>query len=359
MAVTQVTKFDELMTTMRNASHHCDQYANEAGAYTSCLAKTVEEDVLRLSESKERMSEYRDMMSIRLRNYTCRDESLETTEPLTTHVIEIDEVEYEAEVMLDLNNAKIWVVKNFLSPEECNILTTHAEGKLTRATVAAEDGTSVVSEHRRANQASYDIHEAPEDDPLWPLYDRVFTMTNEVAGFNLVPDGQEDFTIIQYNVSDEYTPHCDGSCDNSEYIPGGRVASAVLYCGTAVRGGGTTFTKADVFVKPEVGMATFFTYKDPKGTRMDEGYTEHSGCPVIEGEKWIATVWMREGVSYDDPWTNFDPSGVRMLSDADQQELDRVAAEAKAEKEAQEASEYAADGEDESGETMESESDEL
>jgi len=48
---------------------------------------------------------------------------------------------------------------------------------------------------------------------------------------------------------------------------------------------------------------------------MDEGYTEHSGCPVYEGEKWISTVWMREGVSEDDPWTNFDPAGIRMIDE--------------------------------------------
>jgi hypothetical protein len=48
----------------------------------------------------------------------------------------------------------------------------------------------------------------------------------------------------------------------------------------------------------------------------DEGYTEHSGCPVIEGEKWITTVWMREGVSNKDPHTNYDPRGFRL--DAEQ-----------------------------------------
>ena len=34
---------------------------------------------------------------------------------------------------------------------------------------------------------------------------------------------------------------------------------------------------------------------------MDPGFTEHSGCPVLDGEKWIATVWMREGVSLERP----------------------------------------------------------
>lgn len=51
----------------------------------------------------------------------------------------------------------------------------------------------------------------------------------------------------------------------------GRVATAVLYCKAADRGGATAFTKADVFVKGKRGAATFFTYKGPDG-RTDEGY---------------------------------------------------------------------------------------
>lgn len=48
----------------------------------------------------------------------------------------------------------------------------------------------------------------------------------------------------------------------------------------------------------------------PNG-RLDNGYTEHSGCPVISGEKWIATAWMREGVSKEYPHDFYDPSGYR------------------------------------------------
>ena len=83
---------------------------------------------------------------------------------------------------------------------------------------------------------------------------------------------------------------CDGTCDGTLHHPAGRVATAVLYCKTPERGGATTFTKADVFINPKPGMATFFSYKDPSSGHMDDGFTEHSGCPVIDGEKWISTV---------------------------------------------------------------------
>lgn len=34
---------------------------------------------------------------------------------------------------------------------------------------------------------------------------RIMTLTNQHAGYSLQPQGQEEFTIIQYNVADQYT----------------------------------------------------------------------------------------------------------------------------------------------------------
>ncbi len=48
---------------------------------------------------------------------------------------------------------------------------------------------------------------------------------------------------------------------------------------------------------------------------MDDGYTEHSGCPVLEGEKWVTAVWMRLGVNNEKPWELYDPSGIPILQD--------------------------------------------
>lgn len=70
-------------------------------------------------------------------------------------------------------------------------------------------------------------------------------------------------------------------------------------------GGGTTFSRSNVFIKPKPGQVAFFAYKGVDGI-MDDGQTEHSGCPVLAGEKWIATAWLRQGVSVQDGAYSYD-----------------------------------------------------
>jgi prolyl 4-hydroxylase len=43
-------------------------------------------------------------------------------------------------------------------------------------------------------------------------------------------------------------------------------------------------------VAPTKGNAVFFSYAAPG----PESLTLHGGAPVIEGETWIATKWLRE-----------------------------------------------------------------
>lgn len=41
------------------------------------------------------------------------------------------------------------------------------------------------------------------------------------------------------------------------------------------------------------------------------GFTEHSGCPVYEGEKKIVTQWIRLGVDDENPWDSLNTLGVK------------------------------------------------
>ena len=65
-------------------------------------------------------------------------------------------------------------------------------------------------------------------------------------------------------------------------------------------------TLPGIHIKPKKYAATFFSYIDPKTMIVDDGLTQHSGCPVFEGEKKIVTQWIRLGVDEETPWDSFD-----------------------------------------------------
>jgi prolyl 4-hydroxylase len=69
------------------------------------------------------------------------------------------------------------------------------------------------------------------------------------------------------------------------------VASLVMYLNTPTRGGATTFPDVNFEVGPVKGNAVFFSYDRPHPMTR----TLHGGAPVLEGEKWVATKWLREG----------------------------------------------------------------
>lgn len=90
------------------------------------------------------------------------------------------------------------------------------------------------------------------------------------------------------------------------------MATMVMYCTIADKGGHTNFRNAGVHIKPKVGDAIFFSYIDPDKKIMDTGFTEHSGCPVYEGDKKIVTQWIRYGVDDENPWDSFNTLGIKI-----------------------------------------------
>ena len=255
----------EPLQRMEFAVQQCEEMKeHDHDAFNKCFIDVASEDFDILMRKKDSVLKSRDVMSSRLRNYTCADDSMTTSLPLYSKTIHALDSTYTMNVLMDMPRSKIWTIPGFITDDECRILKEVGGPKLARATVADEDGQSIVSENRKAQQARYkgiNDTEFGEDDPLFPLYQKVFNVTNEFAQYSLHTDGQEGFMLIQYNKEDQYTPHCDGDCDDNQYVTGGRVATCVLYCDAPIRGGATTFTKADIFVKPQKGMATFFSYK--------------------------------------------------------------------------------------------------
>jgi hypothetical protein len=197
-----------------------------------------------------------------------------------------------------------------------------AKDSLSVASTADGKGGTKISVGRKAMQASirpkFDADGEPlQDDLISQLSGRVYEYTNHVLDLNITPFGQEPLMSIQYfgrgyndTEPDRYTPHCDGKCEGKEHMYGSRMATMVIYCTIPDKGGFTNFQNANVHVKPNKGNAIFFSYIDPLTNMTDNGLTQHSGCPVYDGEKKIVTQWVRYGVSAEVSHNSFNTLNV-------------------------------------------------
>ena len=253
-------------------------------------------------------------------NYTCADPNKETSTPKQITTWTYEDRNRTVGILHSRPDSQIHILHDFISPEECAAIQEAAAATLHRGTVADGKGGSKLSENRKAWQAGLSVKDwQSTTDPIATVKRRLFAYANHAVGYNMTIPGQEDIMSIQYfgegvdnPTPDRYMPHCDGDCDGLPHKRGGRVATMVMYCDVPELGGATNFQHANVFVKPLKGAAAFFSYMDPVTTRHEEGFTTHSGCPVLEGTKRIAVQWMRIGVDEENPWDSFDTNTISL-----------------------------------------------
>ena len=207
--------------------------------------------------------------------------------------------EYTVQVLRE--DPPVFVVDGFASPAECEHMTNMTLPHMGRSVVAG-GGTSAI-------RRSYSVNMYPdfddESDVVTQLARRKFAFAREVARYPEIVEGpgQEPVNAVYYkDYDDQYRPHCDGECNGGKWRLGMRVATSLTYCTVADKGGYTLFTKSALKVVPKPGQMLFFGYKMNGSHAMDPGHTEHTGCPLREGKKWIATMWYREGVDAEKNW---------------------------------------------------------
>jgi len=312
---------------LQHAGTNAAEIKNSMDYLVKCVQGEVTNTLSKANEELNFQAKIRTDMAALMENYTCFDTDLGTTEPMRTEHWRNrrDGRHREVDVLLDRPASKIMFVKNFISPEECDAMADTAESDLHKASVADGKGGSKFSEARKAMQAAITVNWEKEHsgNKIAILSRRVYDFTNHVLGLNIKEHGQEDLMSIQYfgrglndTEPDRYTPHCDGDCTGLPHKTGTRMATMVMYCTIPENGGHTNFRNAGVHVKPTSGGAVFFSYIDPEKGTTDKGFTEHSGCPVLEGEKKIVTQWIRLGVDNENPWDSFNSLGLK-ISDED------------------------------------------
>ena len=92
-------------------------------------------------------------------------------------------------------------------------------------------------------------------------------------------------------------PHCDSVCNGEPLAetPGIRAVS-MISCRVAEVGGETSLSYGSVVYQPRtLGDLVLFGLKQSDEIMDAAGRTEHAGCPVWQGEKWVATIRLSEG----------------------------------------------------------------
>ena len=204
----------------------------------------------------------------------------------------------------------VYIVREFVTTDECEHMTSMTIPNMERSVVFGGS-----SGQQSAYRQSYSVNMYPDYDDESNIVTRVvrrkFAFAREVAEYEelIEGEGQEPLNSVYYkDWDDQYRPHCDGECHGGAYRKGTRIATSLTYCKVAQKGGYTLFTRSGLKVVPRERDMLFFGYKlrptvEGGAFRMDPGYTEHSGCPLRKGTKWIATMWYREGMTAENDWT--------------------------------------------------------
>ncbi|KAG2492260.1 hypothetical protein HYH03_009500 [Edaphochlamys debaryana] len=199
-------------------------------------------------------------------------------------------------------DARIYLWKGFLTPEECDYLRMKAEKRLERSGVVDSDsGGSVVSDIRTSDGMFF---ERGEDAIIESVEQRLadWTMTPIWSG--------ESLQVLRYRKDQKYDSHWDYFFHKEGTSNGGnRWSTVLMYLADTEEGGETVFPKIpapnginvgftecakyNLAVKPAKGDALLF--HSMKRTGELEERSMHGACPVVRGEKFSMTKWIHVG----------------------------------------------------------------
>ncbi|XP_021731080.1 probable prolyl 4-hydroxylase 10 isoform X1 [Chenopodium quinoa] len=198
---------------------------------------------------------------------------------------------------------RAFVYHNFLSKEECEYLIKLASPRMEKLQVVDEQTGKSKDSRVRTSSGTF----------LARGRDKIIrTIEQRIADFTFLPvDHGEGLQVLHYEVGQRYEPHFDYFLEDYSTANGGqRIATVLMYLSDVEEGGETVFPSAKgnisavpywnelskcgkegLSVKPNRGDALLFWSMKPDASL--DPLSLHGGCPVIKGNKWSATKWIR------------------------------------------------------------------
>lgn len=191
-----------------------------------------------------------------------------------------------------VRHPRIALLDGFLSEDECDEVIACAHPRLGPSMVydVADAETTAVATYGRQSQ------NVMFDEQVPAVIQRLEQRAALLLQWPL--DRFEATQVVRYLPGEEFEPHHDffeleyESASALMARGGNRVGTLLLYLNTPERGGATVFSDIQLEVVPRRGSALFFAY----GAAHAQTLTLHAGAPVVCGEKWLASMFLREGM---------------------------------------------------------------
>lgn len=182
----------------------------------------------------------------------------------------------EINIIARMEEPLIVILGNVLSDEECDELMKLSKDKLQRSKI----GNTREVDQLRTSSSTF-IEDGEND-----IVARVEKRISQIM--NIPNEHGEGLQILNYKIGQEYKAHFDFFSSN---VSNPRISTLVMYLNDVEQGGETYFPKLNFSVSPQKGMAVYFEYFYDNQDLND--LTLHGGAPVVIGDKWAATQWMR------------------------------------------------------------------
>ena len=193
------------------------------------------------------------------------------------------------QVLLTLQRPRLVVFGGLLGDDECEQLVAAAAPRMARSeTVVLDTGGNEINPSRTSEGMFFGRGETA-------LCARIEARIAALLQWPVV--NGEGLQVLHYRPGAEYKPHHDYFDPAQPGMAavlargGQRLGTLVIYLNSPERGGATTFPDLALEVSPIKGNAVFFSYDRPQASTQ----TLHGGAPVLAGDKWVATKWLREG----------------------------------------------------------------
>ena len=192
----------------------------------------------------------------------------------------------------------LYVVKDFLSNDECQAFIEASKGKLEPSTVISPD--------------KHIQHESRTSENCWIEHDANEIVHEVSKRFSILVQmpirNAEQYQLVYYKEGAQYKPHFDSfdyetQDGKKNWEPGGqRMVTVIAYLNNVEKGGGTGFPELDITITPKKGDVVVFhntLLGSPSSTHPKiHPKSLHGGMPVIKGEKWMVNLWFRENLRY-------------------------------------------------------------